>query len=146
MQLQGVAYIPKDEDVQHVFHSNFSDMSKQNAATTTTKHLNSMLDCACQYHCSKAFYLLSIITAGPRIVINQAIDAPGYIRLSELKPGVDIFLHVTKHPLYLYFPALLYSAGGMYRLLIHHIIISIHVHSFARLITCIYKTYGLLPT
>eukprot|EP00978_Attheya_sp_CCMP212_P005343 scaffold11944_cov31-Attheya_sp.AAC.2 len=72
-------------------------MSTQNAATTT-KHLNSMLDClfkngqivrggtmydttdgcSCQYRCSKAFFLLSVIAAGRRIVIDRAIDAPGH--------------------------------------------------------------------
>ena len=44
MQLSGVAYVPKDEDMKRVFHSLFYDMSKQNASTTT-KHLNYMLDC-----------------------------------------------------------------------------------------------------
>ena len=47
MQLQGVVYSPKGEDVQHVLHSHFSDMLKQNAATTT-KQLNSILDCLFQ--------------------------------------------------------------------------------------------------
>eukprot|EP00978_Attheya_sp_CCMP212_P034637 scaffold146167_cov65-Attheya_sp.AAC.2 len=72
-------------------------MAKQNAATTT-KHLNSMLDClfqngqmvrggtmydttdgcACQYRCSKDFFLLSVVAPGRRIVIDRAIDAPGH--------------------------------------------------------------------
>ena len=97
MQSPDVAYVPEDQDVQRVFHSHFSDMSKQNAATTT-KHLQSMLDClftngqmvrggtmydttdgcACQYRCSKAFFLLSVIAAGRRIIIDRAIDAPGH--------------------------------------------------------------------
>ena len=44
IQLQGAAYSPKGKDVQHVSHSHFSVMLKKNAATTT-KQLNSMLDC-----------------------------------------------------------------------------------------------------
>ena len=47
MQLPGVSYVTKDEDVQRVFHSHFSDMLKKNAATTT-KQLKSMLDCLFQ--------------------------------------------------------------------------------------------------
>ena len=47
IQLQGDAYSPKGEDVQHVLHSHFSVMLEQNSATTT-KHLNSMLDCLFQ--------------------------------------------------------------------------------------------------
>ena len=34
--------------------------------------------CACQYRCSKVFYILSVIVAGRRILIDQAIDSPGY--------------------------------------------------------------------
>eukprot|EP00978_Attheya_sp_CCMP212_P013312 scaffold33437_cov68-Attheya_sp.AAC.7 len=98
MQTPGVAYVPKDEDVQCVLHSHFSNMSTQNAATIT-KHLNSMLDCclfqngqivrggtmydttdgcSCQYYrCSKVFFLLSVIAAGGRIVIDRAMP-PGH--------------------------------------------------------------------
>ena len=47
MQLQGVPYVPKYEDVQCVFHSHLFDMSKQNSVTNT-KQLNSMLDCLFQ--------------------------------------------------------------------------------------------------
>ena len=103
MQLPGVAYVPKYEDVQRVFHSHIFDMLKQNSATNT-KHLNSMLyclfqngqmvrrgkmfdttyGCACQYRCSKAFFLLYVIVAGRRIVIDQAIDA-----LENFKGVVD---------------------------------------------------------
>ena len=43
MQMTGVAYVTKYKDVQRVFHSHFSDMSKQNDATTT-KQLNYMLN------------------------------------------------------------------------------------------------------
>jgi len=97
LQTPGIAYVPNQNDVQRVFHSHFSDMAKQNAATTTL-HVNCMLDslfqngqmvrggtiydttdgCACQYRCAKAFFLLSVISAGRRIIIDRAIDAPGH--------------------------------------------------------------------
>ena len=80
MRMPGVAYVPKYEDVQCVFHSHLFDMSKQNSATNT-KQLNSMLDClfqdgqmvsggtmfdttygcACQYRCSKAFFYYMLL-------------------------------------------------------------------------------------
>ena len=43
MQLPDVAYVTKYKGLQRVFHSYFYDLLKQNA-TTTTKHLNSVLN------------------------------------------------------------------------------------------------------
>ena len=123
MQLPGVAYVSKYEDVQCVFHSHLFDMSKQNSATNT-KQLNSMLDClfqdgqmvsggtmfdttygcACQYRCSKAFFLLSVIVIGCRIVIDRAIDAPENVKsvvdgLNEIDKGyLSKCLCLTSNP------------------------------------------------
>eukprot|EP00978_Attheya_sp_CCMP212_P009408 scaffold22285_cov77-Attheya_sp.AAC.1 len=78
MQTPGVAYVPKDKDVQRVFHSHFSDMSTQNAATTT-KHLNSMLDCLFQNgQIVRGGTMYDTADGCRRIVIDRAIDAPGH--------------------------------------------------------------------
>eukprot|EP00978_Attheya_sp_CCMP212_P041629 scaffold240978_cov74-Attheya_sp.AAC.1 len=60
----GVAYVPKDEDIQRIVRGG--------TMYDTTD------GCSCQYRCSKAFFLLSVIAAGRRIVIDRAIDAPGH--------------------------------------------------------------------
>jgi hypothetical protein len=78
-------------------HSHFSDDSRQDAATTTAhmevllKHLQAsrdigkhatMLDsmdgCSKQYHCAKAFWLLSYLAIKFKIIIDRAIGAPGH--------------------------------------------------------------------
>eukprot|EP00966_Prymnesium_polylepis_P105434 2441600-Prymnesium_polylepis.1 len=84
-------------DLKMVFHSHFSDDSRQDAATThahMTVLLNQLKDigellsgmtlwddtdgCGKQYRCGTALYLLSILASAFGITIDRAIGAPGH--------------------------------------------------------------------
>ena len=86
-----------EADLRMVFHSHFSDDSRQDAATThahMTVLLNQLKEvgelcvgmtlyddtdgCGKQYRCGTALYLLSVLACTFGIVIDRAIGAPGH--------------------------------------------------------------------
>jgi hypothetical protein len=86
-----------EADLRMVFHSHFSDDSRQDAATTHA-HMTVLFDelrsigelmagltvwddtdgCAKQYRCGTAIYLLSVLASAFDITIDRAIGAPGH--------------------------------------------------------------------
>ena len=86
-----------ESDLKMVFHSHFSDDSRQDAATTHAhmvvlfEHLKEIGElcagftvwddtdgCGKQYRCGTAFYLLSVLACTYGITIDRAIGAPGH--------------------------------------------------------------------